>query len=110
MAKRDDASASGKSRAGAAIDAVADVVVDAKGAVTPLSKGAAKELRRLEKRLTSARKTESKRLRQLAAALASQGPEAGHQASQAGHRGGGGGRRARREDGRPRWFRRWIGS
>src|SRR5436190_1497409 len=73
MAKRDDASASGKSRAGAVIDTVTDVVVDAKGAVTPLSKGAAKELRRLEKRLTAARKTESKRLRQLAAALASNG-------------------------------------
>ena len=51
MAKRDTGSASGKSRAGMVVDSVADVIVDATGAVTPLSKSAAKELHKLEKRL-----------------------------------------------------------
>ena len=44
MAKRDDAVASGRSRIGVVIDTVSDVVVDAEGVVTPLSKGAAREL------------------------------------------------------------------
>ena len=73
MAKRDAGSASSKSRAGMVVDTVGDVIVDAAGAVTPLSKSAAKELRKLEKRLASARKTETKRAQQLAAALGSKG-------------------------------------
>ena len=80
------------------VDTVTDVVVDAKGAVTPLSKGAAKELRRLEKRLTSARKTEAKRLKSARRRPRVEGSQGDHQASQAGRRGGGGGRRARCQD------------
>ena len=68
MAKSGDGSGSTGGRTGMVIDAVAGVIIDAKGAVTPLSKAAAKELRKLEKNLDAARKTESKRLRQLAAA------------------------------------------
>ena len=72
MAISGDESESTKGRAGMVIDTVSGVVVDAKGVVTPLPKAALKELRKLEKRLASARKTESKRLRQIAAA---QGPK-----------------------------------
>src|SRR4249920_2105367 len=73
MAKREDGSASGRSRTGVVIDTVSGVIVDAKGVVTPLSKRAAKELHKLEEQLALARKTETKRLRQLAAALGSKG-------------------------------------
>jgi hypothetical protein len=55
------------------IDTVGDVIVDAAGAVTPLSKRAAKSLHKLEKQLSAARKTETKRLRQLATAQGTKG-------------------------------------
>ena len=74
MANSGDGSGSTRGRTGMVIDAVSGVIVDAKGVVTPLPKAAAKELRKLEKGLAAARKTESKRLRQVAAA---HGPEAG---------------------------------
>ena len=75
MANSGDESESIRGRAGMVIDAVSGVIVDAKGVVTPLPKAAVKELRKLEKGLAAARKTESKRLRQVAAAA--HGPEAG---------------------------------
>ena len=62
MANSGDASGSSRGRTGMVIDAVSGVIIDAKGVVTPLPKAAAKELRKLEKRLAAARKTESKRL------------------------------------------------
>ncbi len=73
MADDEDGSGTGRSRTGVVIDTVTDVIVDAKGVVTPLSKSAAKELHKLEKRLAAARKTETKRLRQLASAQSSKG-------------------------------------
>src|SRR5688572_18293035 len=74
MADSGDGSASKRDRAEIIIDTVSGVIVDAKGVVTPLPKAATKELHKLETRLSAARKTESKRLRQLAAA---QGSNAG---------------------------------
>ena len=71
MAKRDDGGSKG--RRDVVVDTVADVIVDARGVVTPLSKSARKELRKLEKQLVAARKTESKRVRQLATAIATKG-------------------------------------
>ena len=75
MAKSGDGSGSIGGRTEMVIDAVSGVIVDAKGVVTPLPKAATKELRKLEKSLAAARKTESKRLRQLAAAQGQQGAE-----------------------------------
>ncbi len=55
------------------IDALADLVDDAKRVVVPLSKRAARELRQLDKRLAAVRLTETKRVRQLATAQQSKG-------------------------------------
>lgn len=55
------------------VEAVADLVDDAKGVVVPLSKRAARELRQLDKRLAALRLTETKRVRQLATARQSKG-------------------------------------
>ena len=70
MAKGRTGSGSGKGARDALVDAVTQLVDDAKGAVDPLSRRAGKELRTLEKRLARARATETKRLAQLAAAQA----------------------------------------
>ena len=73
MAK--DRGRSGKRKVGkeALVEAVTDLVSGSKRALEPLSKGAGKEIRKLEKRLDAARATETKRLRQLAAAQATKG-------------------------------------
>ncbi len=55
------------------VDAVADLVDDAKGVVMSLSRRAARELRQLDKRLAALRLTETKRVRQLATAQQSKG-------------------------------------
>ena len=68
MANRGDGT---KAAAGMIVDTVAGVIVDAKGVVTPVPGRLARQIRKLEKKLVVARKTESKRLRQLAAAEAS---------------------------------------
>ena len=70
MAKR---GAGTRAAAGVIVDTVAGVVVDAKGVVTPVSGKVARQLHKIEKKLQAARKTEAKRLRQLAAAQASKG-------------------------------------
>ena len=70
MAKRGDGT---KAAAGMVVDTVAGVVVDAAGVVTPVSGRVARQLRKIEKKLQAARKTEAKRLRQLAAAEATKG-------------------------------------
>jgi hypothetical protein len=68
MAKRGGASAPDRGRAGIVVDTATDVIVDAAGVVTPIPGNVARKLRKIEKRLAAARKTESKRLHQLAAA------------------------------------------
>ena len=57
----------------ALVEAVSELVGGAKGALRPLSKGVAREIRKLEKRLEAARTVEAKRLGQLAAAQATKG-------------------------------------
>ena len=56
MAKRGEKPATGaeRTRGGVIVDTVADVIVDAKGLVTPVSSRAAKQLHKLEKRLAAA--------------------------------------------------------
>jgi len=77
MASADeDGSSRRPSRSEVVVDVVSDLVVDARGVVAPISKSAAKELHRLEKRLVAARSVESKRVRQLARAQASKGRKA----------------------------------
>jgi hypothetical protein len=73
MARDRGRSAKGTGAKDALIEAMADLVGGAKGAVGPLSKRATKEIRKLEKRLSAARATETKRLRQLAAAQGTKG-------------------------------------
>src|SRR4051794_38055677 len=68
MAKRGTGT---KAAAGVIVDTVADVVVDAKGAVTPVSGKVARQLHKIEKKLKAARKTEARRLRQLSSAESS---------------------------------------
>lgn len=57
----------------AVIEAASGLADNAHDLVVPITKGAARELRKLEGKLGDARKTESKRFRQLAAAQASRG-------------------------------------
>jgi hypothetical protein len=73
MAKDRGRSAKGTGAKDALIEAMTDLVGGAKGAMGPLSKRAGKEIRKLEKRLAAARATETKRLRQLAAAQGTKG-------------------------------------
>ena len=63
----------GKGTRTVVVDAVADLVDDAKGIVVPLSRRAAKELRQLDKRLAVVRVAETKRIKQLAIAQQSKG-------------------------------------
>ena len=98
MANSGDESESNRGRAGMVIDTVSGVIVDAKGVVTPLPKAAAKELRKLEKGLAAARKTESKRLRQVAAAAWAGGWGGDRKAAKAGRGGRVRGRLTRLED------------
>ncbi len=106
-----------KAAAGVIVDTVAGVIVDAKGVVTPVPGRLARQIRKLEKKLVAARKTESKRLRQLAAAEASKSRSQVGEAHPPGGRGrdrGGGPRsasdRARDRGGRiGSSCRRWSG-
>jgi hypothetical protein len=71
MAKGRTGSGKGKGTTDSLVDAMAQLVGDTKRAVDRPSKRAAKELRKLEKRLVAARAVEIKRLGQLAAATGS---------------------------------------
>ena len=73
MAKGRGRSAKGSAAKGALIGAMTDLVGSARGALVPLSSGAGKEIRKLEKRLIAARATEARRVRQLASAQATKG-------------------------------------